>query len=126
MASILIIDDDPSTISTAERHLARLGYTVFTSSDAIKGAMAAKIHRPDVILADFLMPGQPSQSLFKALLERPETKDIPVVIMTGYPSESIQSYVPAPLKGNIVKKPLDYDELNGLIQKLLKHRPPQS
>lgn len=123
MPTLLVVDDDPMTLGAARDHLNAMGYRVLTAPDAVKGAMTAVVNRPDVIITDFLMPGLPGQSIFDQLTERPETKDIPVIIMSGYPPESIQPYVPMPLRHNILHKPINYKLLHEMIQGLMRRRP---
>lgn len=115
---VLLVDDDPTTVHSITRELSNLGYTVIAETNGVRGVMAAVMHKPDVILADFMMPGLAGQNIFKQLEKRKETKGIPIIVISGYPPQHIQSYLPAALRDRIFTKPLDFPKLSETIQKL--------
>jgi CheY-like chemotaxis protein len=51
------------------------------TSGALEQIMA---QRPDLVLLDVMMPGHTGLSLYRAMREEASTKDIPVVIISGY------------------------------------------
>ncbi|MBD2205884.1 response regulator [Calothrix sp. FACHB-1219] len=91
---VLVCDDDPFISKELQKLLETGGYrvvTVTTGEEAI--ALAASQH-PDVILLDLLMPGMNGWETMAVLKERPDTKDIPIVICSVYkPSVNSQSNV---------------------------------
>src|ERR1700674_3195616 len=80
---IMVVDDDPDTVSILARHLQREG---FVAIKAISGAECVRIaqERPvDVILLDLMMPDMDGFQVCRALKEDPRTAEIPVIMITA-------------------------------------------
>lgn len=58
MATILVIDDDPVTLATAEALLTRLGHDVTTAASGPEGIGRVLAREPDLVVTDIFMPGQ--------------------------------------------------------------------
>jgi len=58
-------------------------YSVHTMLSGEKLFSAMKKARPDMILLDIVMPGMNGYDVIKELKAAPETKDIPVIFLTG-------------------------------------------
>jgi DNA-binding response OmpR family regulator len=83
MPRIMVVDDDPDTVSILARHLQREG---FTAIEAISGAECLRIaqERPvDIILLDLMMPDMDGFAVCRALKEDPRTAEIPVIMITA-------------------------------------------
>jgi DNA-binding response OmpR family regulator len=83
MPQIMVVDDDPDTVSILARHLQREG---FAAIEAISGSECLRIvheHRVDVILLDLMMPGMDGFQVCRALKQDPETAEIPVIMITA-------------------------------------------
>jgi len=82
MIKVLVVDDENSAAQLMEDFLKPEGYSV-TIANSVASALAALASQsPDVVILDLRMPGSPTEGLhlLKRLKERPETRDIPVVI----------------------------------------------
>lgn len=80
---IMVVDDDPDTISILARHLQREG---FVAIEAISGAECLRIvreHPVDIILLDLMMPDMDGFAVCRALKENPEAAEIPVIMITA-------------------------------------------
>ena len=80
---ILVCDDDPAILAIVGAMLDQHDYqalTVTSGSEAVRQAMA---QRPAAILLDLVMPGMNGCETLMTLKEKPETKDIPVIILSG-------------------------------------------
>ncbi len=79
---ILIVDDAPENIDILGGILKD-----FKKSAAINGELALKIacgkNRPDLILLDIMMPGMDGFEVCRRLKANPETKNIPIIFITG-------------------------------------------
>src|SRR5258708_12670888 len=83
LPQIMVVDDDPDTVSILARHLQREG---FVAIEAISGAECVRIaqERPvDVILLDLMMPDMDGFQVCRALKEDPRTAEIPVIMITA-------------------------------------------
>lgn len=80
---ILVVDDDPDiSLGTCWR-LKHAGFETLTASDGDEGVQMAKQHRPDAILLDVRMPRMDGFTALQHLAASPETKDIPVVMLSA-------------------------------------------
>src|SRR5579871_6611111 len=80
---IMVVDDDPDTVSILARHLQREG---FVAIEAISGAECLRLvheHRIDVILLDLMMPEMDGFQVCRSLKQDPATAEIPVIMITA-------------------------------------------
>jgi len=80
--SILIVDDEGPNIAVLGRLLGD-EYTVYAAIDGPTSLNMAKKHRPDLILLDIIMPEMNGYAVLSKLKAMPETKEIPVIFITG-------------------------------------------
>jgi len=81
-SSILVVDDEPMNI-TALSHILCPEYTVYVAKDGFDAVEVAKELLPNLILLDILMPGMNGYEVLTALREATETKEIPVIFVSG-------------------------------------------
>jgi CheY-like chemotaxis protein len=116
--SILIVDDDAHVRNILERTLAAAGYSVLKAQNGKEGVAVARDKKPALILMDIDMPDMCGDVAKEALMDDPDTKDIPVVFLTGIVSEK-EAGKPA-IGGNIfIAKPIDAPKLLQKIRELL-------
>jgi CheY-like chemotaxis protein len=82
-AKILVVDDEPSIVKLVKTTLESRGYNVITAFDGKEAIIEAKLHKPDLILLDVMMPHMDGTEARKRLLADPATKDIPVIHLTA-------------------------------------------
>jgi len=80
---ILVVDDEVEQIDFASTILEASGYTLITAMDGKEGMKKAKSEKPDLILMDIMMPEQGGIGMYQNLKHDVDTKNIPVVIVTG-------------------------------------------
>ena len=111
---LLLVDDDPGL-----RELLRTTFEIFDLEldEADSAAMAARrisACKPDVIVLDVLMPGIDGLEYTRALRSAPQTRDIPIVLLTGSDLSDLQgSRVDA-----LIKKPFSPLELLSVVERL--------
>ena len=120
--TILIVEDEEDVTDYLDTLFEDYGYNVITANNASSGFERAKVEQPDLISLDISMPGESGVRLFSNLCESPETKNIPVVIVTGFSSEFKeffdkleQSESPA----GYFEKPIDRDALLNKIEEII-------
>jgi len=79
---ILAVDDEPNNLKMLNLILSD-DYDVMFAVDGVKAIEVAIAHRPDLILLDIMMPDMNGYEVCKKLMERQETKDIPVIFVTA-------------------------------------------
>lgn len=72
--------------------LQALGIVAIQSASAEEAEMLAHSERPDVIVTDFHMPGMSGERLMLNLKEAPDTKNIPVIVITGDRVDGLPNY----------------------------------
>jgi CheY-like chemotaxis protein len=79
---VLVIDDDPNALDLLGRALQGAGVRVVTASDGSEALRLAKTLRPAAITLDVMMPGMDGWAVLRELKLDPETRDIPVIMVT--------------------------------------------
>jgi type IV pili response regulator len=92
MATILIVDDSPTEAEVVRIMLESEGYSVLWADAADKGIKMAEEKRPDLILMDVVMPGMSGFQAMRKLMRNPETRDIPVLMLTTKDQESDRAW----------------------------------
>ena len=82
-ATILIVDDSRTAIAVLKKILAPTGYDILSAADGEEGIEIAKLHQPDLILMDIIMPGLNGFQATRILRKDADTQDIPIVIISG-------------------------------------------
>ena len=80
---ILVVDDDVSINELIKTNLELAGYKVFQAYDGIKGFALAKQELPALVVLDVMMPEVDGYTVAKRIRENPETKNIPIIMLTA-------------------------------------------
>lgn len=114
---VLVVDDEPDTLRIAFRVLEELGYGVLLAKDGIKALELARIYRPDLILADHMMPHMDGKRLCRCIKEDPETRSIKVIVMSGlYKRDSQRIEVLRDYRADdYLTKPIAFDKLGEVL-----------
>lgn len=121
MYKVLIVDDEKYVISLIEKLIdwEKLGMKVVGSAgDGMKGVELVEELKPDILIADVKMPGFDGISLVKRVREI--DRDIKFIIISGHKKFE---YAKSVMKYNVedyILKPIDKEELEGILQKIRK------
>ncbi|MDD5687879.1 MAG: response regulator [Elusimicrobia bacterium] len=83
MKKILVVDDERDIVEIISLYLEKDGYQVICAYDGLEALAKIGVEKPDLIVLDIMMPKLDGHSLNIRLKENPETKDIPVIVVTG-------------------------------------------
>ena len=83
--SVLIVDDEKSNLVVLT-HLLSREYTIYTAKDGRDAINKAGTLLPDIILLDIIMPEMDGYEVLATLKNSEETRDIPVIFITGLDS----------------------------------------
>jgi diguanylate cyclase (GGDEF)-like protein len=88
-SSVLIVDDDPGTVSVIGQILADIGKLRFATNgrDALR---LARESAPDLVLLDAEMPGMSGFELFESLRRESALADVPVIFLTSHGEASFE------------------------------------
>jgi signal transduction histidine kinase/DNA-binding response OmpR family regulator/HAMP domain-containing protein len=82
-ADVLIVDDDEGTRDILRRTLTREGWKVREAGNGEEGLKQLAACKPAVVLLDLMMPTMNGFEMLRAMREKPEWHDVPVVIVTS-------------------------------------------
>ena len=120
MASILVIEDDPSLRDTLRIHLSSAGYSVRVAADATEAIRSILTTVPDLVLSDVSLPYMDGFELLEVLRRDETTRSVPVILLTGLVDDD--SYVKGIKLGATayLTKPVLRDELLKTISGALR------
>lgn len=87
MSQALVVDDSMLVRHTVCRYLEERGWTVESAVDGVEAVEFLTDFRPNLIVTDMKMPRMTGSDLITELKRRPETADIPIIILCGRNSE---------------------------------------
>ena len=83
MAKILVVDDDPVTLTLIKDILTKEGHEILTAQTGQQGIILARQHRPEMILMDIVMPDLDGAETVARIIATPELTGIPFVIFVS-------------------------------------------
>ena len=117
VSRVLVIDDDAFARDLTERFLTREGFHADLAMDGDSGIKLAKELKPDVIILDVKMPGLDGWSVLSHLKNAPETKDIPVIMLTMTDGKELSAQLGAT---DFLPKPLERSKLVDVLCKFVR------
>lgn len=117
---ILIIDDEQAIQSVASLSLKmEANWRVLTASSGSKGIKMAELEKPDAILLDVMMPLMDGIQTFKQLQQNPQTRSIPVILLTAKAQATEQEQFNTLGVVGVITKPFNSLTLASRIAQLL-------
>jgi CheY-like chemotaxis protein len=113
---ILCLDDDPAVPAVIATRLTPLGAEVCSAFFGTQGIWLAVTERPDVIISDVRMPNGNGRHVVECLKERRDTRDIPIIVLTGLRDEKTRRSMLALGADHFLRKPLDFAELLAVLR----------
>jgi diguanylate cyclase (GGDEF)-like protein len=119
---ILVVDDDPNVGLLISAVLKKYNYLVTTLYHGDEVLTFLRDNKPDLILLDLRMPGIDGFALCKRIREAPDTRDIPVVILSGVSEVDAKVNTIELGADDFITKPFDVRELRARINRILKRK----
>jgi CheY-like chemotaxis protein len=115
MTRILCVEDSDDNLYMLHRRLSRAGFDVKVASNGTEGVAWAKTMQPDLIVMDLNLPGLNGWEATRQLKSQPETKHIPIIVLTGETSKKSREEAIAAGCDDFRLKPIDF---GGLVEKI--------
>ena len=125
-ASIVIVDDEPSNVQMAKRHLQGAGYLKFeTCTDAVEALPLIRKTQPDLLLLDIMMPKVSGLDILHAVTVDPTIATPGVLVMTASSDSRLKQVCLGLGASDFINKPLDPAELTARVRNTLTHKKSQ-
>lgn len=118
-----MVDDEPNFCQSMALQLKMRGYEVVTAGDGFAGFQTAVRERPDLILADVVMPVIDGYEFCAQIKAHPELKDIPVIFVTAKSDRQSLAKGYSVGGAHYLSKPPDSQELFKAVDLRLKDSP---
>ena len=117
---VLVIEDEPDIRKTIDYNLSKESYEVIQASSIEEGENALASNKIDVIILDLMLPDGSGLTLCRDIKSEPNTKNIPVIILTAK-TEEVDRVVGFELGADdYVTKPFSVRELILRVKAILK------
>ena len=118
---VMVIDDNPLLLRNM-KHLLEKRYQVFIATSGEKALEFIPKKKPDIILLDYEMPGMDGRETFMKIKENPDTRNIPVLFLTGI-SDKAHIYAALELEpAGYILKPAAEEKLFSQIEQALAEK----
>lgn len=120
-ARLLVVDDDPRITRMLHRALSLEGYNVDTATSGAGALESARVHEPELVILDILMPGMDGLEVCSRLRA---VGDTPILLLTA--KDEVGDRVTGLDRGadDYLVKPFALEELLARVRALLRRREP--
>src|ERR1700754_2158879 len=123
-ANILIVEDEEALTLLLRYNLEAEGYGVETVARGDEADLLLKERVPELVILDWMLPGLSGIELCRRLRARPETKQLPIIMLTARGEESERVRGLATGADDYIVKPFSVPELSARVRALLRRAKP--
>ena len=103
-ASILVVEDEEPIQILLSYNLESEGYRVRHTAEGEEVVQLVSDERPDLIVLDWMLPGISGIEVCRLLRAKPETRDIPVIMLTSPADHGVMTQLAAlGISGHVMK-----------------------
>ena len=122
MAKILVVDDNEQLNSMLKDVLESWGHTVLLAGEGRLCLECARKDHPDIILLDVMLPGLSGYEVCSELRKDPVTASTVVIMITALADVDNRIHGYKLGADNFLVKPINYDELQAILNKYLESK----
>ncbi|CDS49312.1 Phosphate regulon transcriptional regulatory protein PhoB (SphR) [Polaromonas sp. CG9_12] len=122
---VLIVEDEPAIAELIQVNLKHGGFTPVLAYDSVAAQRELDAELPDVILLDWMLPGQSGLSLARHWRKHERTKGIPILMLTARGDEPDKVAGLDAGADDYITKPFSTQELLARIRAVLRRRTPE-
>jgi CheY-like chemotaxis protein len=119
MKRILCVEDNDDNQYMLHRRLTKAGFEVKIERNGAQVVEWAKNLLPDLIVMDLNLPGLDGWEATRRLKNQPETKHIPIIVVSAHAGESSRERARAAGCDAYQTKPIDFAQLVDRIRSLI-------
>lgn len=116
---VLVVDDEPDSRVLIQHFLEEFGCQVFTAADGAEGLELARLHKPDLMTLDLIMPNMTGWEVLKRLKADRSLRTIPVVVVSVVANEGRGKLLGAV---DLITKPFEREDLLRVLWRNLGRR----
>jgi two-component system phosphate regulon response regulator PhoB len=124
--SILVVEDEPAIQELLRVSLEDAGFAVHAVADAESARARIKGALPDLVLLDWMLPGQSGLALARTLRADARTRELPIIMLTARGDEADRVAGLEAWVDDYVTKPFSPRELKARIKSVLRRRAPEA
>ena len=125
-ASILVVEDEPAIQELLRVNLEDAGFSVHAVADAESAQAQIRSALPDLVLLDWMLPGQSGLAFARTLRGDARTRELPIIMVTARSDEADRVAGLEVWVDDYVTKPFSPRELKARIKSVLRRRAPES
>ncbi len=114
-AKILSVDDDPNISKAIQCRFQAYGITVIRAFHGEQGIWLAAREKPDLVITDLVMPLGGGEDVVGCLKSMPETRHIPVLVLTGQPNGHMRRQLRDLGADGYLSKPIEFEKLRAAV-----------
>ncbi len=124
-ATVLIVEDEPAILELVAVNLEHAGFKTLRARSAEEAGRLLGDVLPDVVLLDWMLPGQSGVALARRLRGDARTRELPIIFLTARAEEPDKVAGLEAGADDYITKPFSTKELVARIRALLRRRKPQ-
>ncbi len=124
-ATVLVVEDEPQIQELVAINLEHLGHRVLRASSAEEAETAIRAALPDVLVLDWMLPGESGLSFARRLRSDERTRELPILMLTARAMEQDKISGLEAGADDYLTKPFSPRELAARIKAVLRRRAPQ-
>jgi two-component system phosphate regulon response regulator PhoB len=124
-ASVLIVEDEPAILELIGVNLEHAGYETLRAASAEEANRLLGEVLPDLVLLDWMLPGQSGLALARRLRGEARTRELPLIFLTARAAEPDKVAGLEAGADDYITKPFSTKELVARIRAVLRRRKPQ-
>jgi two-component system phosphate regulon response regulator PhoB len=118
--TVMIVEDEEALSTLLQYNLKKEGYRVLVVTDGEEADMMLRETAPDLVLLDWMLPGLSGIELCRRLRGRPETRNLPIIMMTARGEEADRIRGLDTGADDYVTKPFSVSELLARIRAVIR------
>jgi two-component system phosphate regulon response regulator PhoB len=125
MPAVLVVEDEPAIAELIAVNLRHNGFRTTWAIDSASAQIEIDASVPDLILLDWMLPGESGLTLAKRWRAHPRTKEVPIIMVTARGDESDRVAGLDAGADDYIAKPFSTKELLARVRAVLRRRAPE-
>ncbi len=125
-ATILVVEDEPAIQELIAYNLRQAGHEPIRADSAEQALNLVRDSLPDLVLLDWMLPGQSGIAFAKRMKADRRTREVPIIMLTARAEEHDKLLGLETGADDYITKPFSPRELNARIKAVLRRRAPEA